>query len=380
MAKSSVTPAVGPRLCPTCGTRVGAVATKCLVCGADLTVAGGRGSTVAARGRSLSAPQVTLSMPVLVGLVVILLVMGGGLLVMASGGGFPFGMGQEDAGTPTPTASVTPPPTFTSPPTPTETPVPSPTPLPPLAYTVVAGDTCGVLAFTYNVSVASIIELNNLNPNCILTVGSILQIPQPTYTPTPLPTATLNQNVEPQPTPVTHIVQAGETLAGIAKFFGLSVVDLMEANGITDPDSIQAGQILIIPIEKIVTPGPSPTPTLPPPYLAPNLLQPAEGMSFQPEAVITLQWASVGELRSGEFYYVTVEDVTCQCAAIRQFPVTETKLILPAEMQPTDGRSHLFRWIVTTVRQRNLGDGGAPVYDPAGATSLERHFIWPGMP
>jgi len=319
-------------------------------------------------------------MPALVGLVVILLVLGGGLLFMAFSGGLPFGAGQEDEGTPTPTASITPPPTFTSPPTATETPVPSPTPLPPLSYTVVQGDTCGVLAFKYNVSVTSIIELNSLSPNCILTVGSVLQIPQPTYTPTPLPTATLNQNVKPQPTPVTHIVQAGETLAGIARGFGLSIVDLMEANGITDPNSIQAGQILIIPVEKIVTPGPSPTPTLPPPYLAPNLLQPMDGASFKPEDVITLQWASVGELRTGEFYYVTVEDVTCNCAAIRQFPVTETKLIVPEDLRPTDGKSHLFRWTVTTVRQRNLGDSGTPVYDPAGATSLERHFIWPGSP
>ena len=37
MNKSSASPAAAPRLCPTCGTRVGAAATKCLVCGADLT-------------------------------------------------------------------------------------------------------------------------------------------------------------------------------------------------------------------------------------------------------------------------------------------------------------------------------------------------------
>ncbi|HLF00581.1 MAG TPA: hypothetical protein VI547_01300, partial [Anaerolineales bacterium] len=37
MAKqSSAPPTPPPRLCPTCGTRVGELATKCIVCGAEL--------------------------------------------------------------------------------------------------------------------------------------------------------------------------------------------------------------------------------------------------------------------------------------------------------------------------------------------------------
>lgn len=45
----------------------------------------------------------------------------------------------------------------------------------------------------------------------------------------------------------THVVQAGETLAGIAAQYGVTVEVLVAANNLTDPDKIVAGQELIIP-------------------------------------------------------------------------------------------------------------------------------------
>ena len=45
----------------------------------------------------------------------------------------------------------------------------------------------------------------------------------------------------------THVVQAGETLAGIAAQYGVTVEALVVANNLTDPDKIVAGQELIIP-------------------------------------------------------------------------------------------------------------------------------------
>ena len=61
----------------------------------------------------------------------------------------------------------------------------------------------------------------------------------PTATPTPAPTAT--------PTPVTYIVQRGDYLSAIAGEYGVTVEDLVEANGITDPNRISVGQVLVIP-------------------------------------------------------------------------------------------------------------------------------------
>jgi LysM repeat protein len=322
--------------------------------------------------RGFSAPRVTISMPALIAVMMILLLAGAGLVYAAFTGMLP----TAERNTPTPTATNTLPPTVTPTPTPTETPVPTPTPLPPLDYSIKDGDTCISIALIAKISVNSLLAANP-TLNCdFLTVGTTIKVPQPTPTPTPLPTATLPPSVATQPTRPTHTVKSGETLAGIARFYGLNVADIMAVNGITDPNNIREGQILVIPIDLRVTPGPTPTATPPPPWAAPNLLGPADGSSFKAEDTITLQWTSVGELRAGEFYYITLEDVTCGCAKIEQFATLETKLIAPETLRPADAVSHLFRWSVTTVRQRNFGETGNPIYDSAGAASPNRYFIW----
>jgi len=379
MNKSSATSATAPRLCPTCGTRVGAAATKCLVCGADLTVNGPAEGRAPARPVSLAGAPRRLPIPL------IILV----LLVLSAGGGAAFyftrghgttphgGTGPLAAITSTPSPTNSPLPTFTFTPTPTESPVPTDTPLPPINYKVAPGDTCVGIAAKFNVSSQSIIILNQLDPNCNLSVGRSLQIPQPTPTPTPLPTATLGAAIITQVPRTTYTVHAGDTLAGIAKFYGVGVADLMSVNGITDPSAIKAGQVLIIPLELAVTPGPTPTATLPPPWPAPNQLLPTDGQTFNPGDTVTLQWTAVGTLRPNESYLVTVEDVTCSCARILKQATTETKLIVPASFRQTDAALHVFRWTVTTVLNRSP-DNAQPQYDSAGATSSIRDFIWLG--
>lgn len=72
--------------------------------------------------------------------------------------------------------------------------------------------------------------------------------PTPTPTLTPLPSSTPTPTASPSPTPPrTYVVQKGDTLNEIAARFGVSVRDLMERNGITDPTKLQIGQVLIIP-------------------------------------------------------------------------------------------------------------------------------------
>ncbi|RMF76276.1 MAG: LysM peptidoglycan-binding domain-containing protein [Chloroflexi bacterium] len=60
---------------------------------------------------------------------------------------------------------------------------------------------------------------------------------------TPQPTATS----EASPTPITYIVQSGDTLLGIAIRFGIDLQALQAANGGLDPRALQIGQQLIIP-------------------------------------------------------------------------------------------------------------------------------------
>ncbi len=66
--------------------------------------------------------------------------------------------------------------------------------------------------------------------------------PTATATPTPRP-PTATPTVE----PVVHTIKDGETLSKIAQNYGVTVEAIMEANGLTNPDRIVAGQTLIIP-------------------------------------------------------------------------------------------------------------------------------------
>lgn len=47
--------------------------------------------------------------------------------------------------------------------------------------------------------------------------------------------------------PVTYVIEPGDSLAGIAERFGVSLGDLVAANQIADPNVIAAGQVLVIP-------------------------------------------------------------------------------------------------------------------------------------
>jgi LysM repeat protein len=377
MAKISETQ-TAPRLCPTCGTRAGAAATKCLVCGADLsrTAEPKPGRAGAASGRAMAAAA-SVRGPgawLFVVLLIVLVLAGVGLVLFASG----KGLAILASPTPTITLTFTSLPTFTATPTATDTLEPSATPLPPTPYVVKTGDQCGIIAANFDVSIASIIAINHLDPNCLLTVGKTIMVPQPTPTPTPLPTATLPGGLATVPPPFTHTVVSGETCGGIAKAFKINLADLIAENGLKADCTIRPGQILVVPFPAPV--GPTPTETLPPPYPAPKQLLPADGQQFlKPEDnTVTLQWASVGELQPNESYYVVVEDVTCRCARFYKQYVTETKLIVPQDYRPNEAAPHLFRWNVTTVRQTNAGAPGQPIYDPAGATSTDSDFIWSG--
>lgn len=71
-------------------------------------------------------------------------------------------------------------------------------------------------------------------------------VPAPTAT--ALPTATADPpTITPSPTYDSHVVQAEDTLLGIAALYSVGVEDLVEANGLANPNFLQEGLELRIP-------------------------------------------------------------------------------------------------------------------------------------
>ena len=261
------------------------------------------------------------------------------------------------------------------------TPTPEPTATP-FTYEVKTGDTCGGIAFAFDVSVQSIVRLNNLPADCAtLFQGQGLLIPYPTPTATSFPTATLSglDATLAACEKIYYTVQENDTLSSISSNYNVPIEAIKEFNGMVN-NTVYAGLNIVIPLcERFATPGPSPTPTPPPPYTAPNLLLPVDGTHFSiTDGVITLQWAAVGTLNANEAYAVTIEDITDASGRKIVGYVEETKYIVPASFRSTENTPHIYQWWVMTVRQIGTDESGNPIWDPAGAASTRRSFTWIG--
>lgn len=110
-----------------------------------------------------------------------------------------------------------------------------------MTYTVQPGDTLFAIAAAHGTTVAQLVALNGLADPNQLAVGQVLLIsPEPAPSPAPsTPTAPA--------TTTTYTVVAGDTLFSIGQRFGVSVADLVAANGLANPNALAVGQQLVIP-------------------------------------------------------------------------------------------------------------------------------------
>ena len=175
------------------------------------------------------------------------------------------------------------------------------------SYTVQKGDTLYKIAKNFNVTVAKLVQINNLNDRNRLSIGMELIIPNGMNGFTTMPTsvyvvqkgdtltsianrfqttiAALKQNnkltkdtiysgqklyvngsAEAQPAPKEssykfspidtekYVVKAGDALYNIARRCRMTVQELMQINNIQDPKTLQIGQVLYL--KKTVTPDP----------------------------------------------------------------------------------------------------------------------------
>jgi LysM repeat protein len=193
------------------------------------------------------------------------------LIVWMSGPGKPL---NNLFATETPTSTVTSTPTNTL--LPTETPTitstttvtPTPTFSTPFNYTVQEGDYLALIVEKYALGengIALILLLNPYNEETgigidpstgIVSPGQVILLPNPGME---LPTATPIPPDLPRGTKVDYTVQPGDTLAGIASKFNSTEEEIIKENELSDPNAIQVGQLLVIPVNLV-----TPTATRPP--------------------------------------------------------------------------------------------------------------------
>ena len=165
-----------------------------------------------------------------------------------------------------PTATLIPTETPTITPTSTET--LTPTQSAPYTYIVQEGEFLATIVEKENLGpdgVALILLLNPYDADNFTGIDPATQIVYPgqeillPYPGMELPTATPIPVDLASGTEVTYTIQAGDTLAGIASLFNSTVDEIIEANGIEDPNAIFVGQQLIIPANLVTA-----TATFPP--------------------------------------------------------------------------------------------------------------------
>ncbi len=152
-------------------------------------------------------------------------------------------------------------------------------------YIVQSGDTVVDLALRYGSSIEAITIANGLNEFAFIVAGQsliipVMTLPAPTLPPTVVPPTVVPPTVVPPtiaptlvptliPTvavvgsepiavgePVTYVIQFGDSLSSIAARFGTTTRELARLNGITNPELIYYGQLLVI---SVGSPTPFPT-------------------------------------------------------------------------------------------------------------------------
>ncbi len=116
------------------------------------------------------------------------------------------------------------------------------TSIPPVAnpsvYTVQSGDTMGLIAQQFGFTLQELLAANpQITAPDSIQIGDVINIPGAGGTTTP-----------PQSGERVHTVQAGENLYRIGLLYGCTVAQLVQHNSLANPDSLEIGQQIRIPV------------------------------------------------------------------------------------------------------------------------------------
>ena len=263
----------------------------------------------------------------------------------------------------TPTATITP--TVTPTPTATATPTVPPTPTP-ILHTVKSGDTYLGIATDYGISLEALLAANNLKVSDIIQPGQTLIIP-------PEAAVALQPTVESNPNEIAYPIAEGDTIDAIADRFGVESAIILENNDLSDPNQLQVGQVLIIPL---VTPTPevqgmpsaTPAPTIEPPLV----ISPPDGAVFTGATPPLLRWVAESLLPEDVWYQVNLIYGDARLPKIDPILTKASSVRLDESLRPpADATSFEMRWWVRLVR---VGRDGEAI--PISPPSPLRRFEW----
>lgn len=131
-----------------------------------------------------------------------------------------------------------------------------------IVHTVEAYQTLSTIAVAYKVSVDTILALNGIQPDWFLQIGQklVIQPSSATPTPTPLPLSPIQMLTPESDGKYYHIVRSGETLSGIAAYYGLNLGDLMAWNGLNAASVLHPEEKLVLQVTPPATDTPTPAP------------------------------------------------------------------------------------------------------------------------
>ena len=120
-------------------------------------------------------------------------------------------------------------------------------------HVVQSGENLYRIALRYGLNVDQLVVANQIVDPSQIYVGQILNIPSASSEASPAvensaePVAVAQS--QPATAPIYHIVEVGQSLASIGLQYGVTWVDLANWNGITEPNTIYAGQRLVVNVE-----------------------------------------------------------------------------------------------------------------------------------
>ena len=114
---------------------------------------------------------------------------------------------------------------------------------PDVLHRVQRGDTVSGIATRYRVSQAALVALNNLRSRNLIRVGQVLRLPGSSGA---NPITLAQRDGLASADGDTYVVRAGDSIARIARMFGVSSQDLLARNAIPNADRIYVGQELIV--------------------------------------------------------------------------------------------------------------------------------------